>query len=309
MTKTKKRVLVIKLVFGLALLLFIGWKISNALRNEELQSVSITENSILYVLTITLLMPINWLLETVKWHVLVMKIHPQKFKTTLADVLAGVSTSILTPNRIGNFIGRTTQLPKEYKTKAIIATIHSNVAQFNASIIFGTIGLLLLGFSNSMVDESAVQFSAYFVIALGTIIYLYPKILDFDPLSRLYSEQMKNGIAHIQNEAVSTKLGILLLSMLRYLVFLLQFYLLLKLFGAHGMLPVLIPAIALVYLITTIIPSFLFGKLFVREASALFVLEAYGVEPGIILLAVFFLWILNLAIPSLIGAGIIFFRN
>ena len=279
------------------------------MRNEELQRVSLVANSNMYLLITILLMPINWLLETVKWHVLIKKIHPQKFKTTLADVLAGVSTSILTPNRIGNFIGRTTQLPKEFKTKAIIATIHSNVAQFNASIIFGTIGMLLLGFSNSMVDESAVQFSAYFVIALGTIIYLYPNILDFNPLSRLYSEQMKNGIAHIQNESLGTKLGILFLSMLRYLVFLFQFYLLLRLFGADGVLSVLIPAIALVYLITTIIPSFLFGKLFVREASALFVLEAYGVQPSVILLAVFFLWILNLAIPSLIGAGIIFSRN
>jgi hypothetical protein len=89
------------------------------------------------------------------------------------------------------------------------------------------------------------------------------------------------------------------------MVFLIQFYLLLKCFKAEPSYNVIIPAIAVVYLITTIIPSFLFGKLFIREASALFILTEFGISSPIILSTVFILWIVNLAVPALLGAAIL----
>ena len=246
-------------------------------------------------------MPINWLLETIKWNLLIKHIKPISFKQTLLDVVAGISTSLLTPNRIGNFIGRTIHLDKRLKIRAIILTIHSNLAQFTASIVFGFIGLMLIHFNSEYLSVQALRVSAALIILLGLLIYFYPKCIDFNPISRMYSRQMKKGIELIQELRFKLKLIIFGLSLVRYLVFLSQFYLLLSCFSENIEYHIIIPAISVVYLITTIIPSFLFGKLFVREVSALFILTTYGISTPIILATVFILWLVNLAIPSIIG--------
>ncbi|UKN00486.1 flippase-like domain-containing protein [Paracrocinitomix mangrovi] len=292
----------IKLVFGLALLLFIGWKLSASFRDDDIDFLSFNKDGVVFIVIAALLMPINWLFESVKWHLLLRRIERQSFGQTYLDVLSGISTSLLTPNRIGNFIGRSIRLQKVNRTKAIVSTIHSNLAQFNASIVFGTGALMIIGFEDPAIDENAIRFSAILVLVAGFVLFLYPAIIDFNPLSRLYSEQLRSALNFIQNESLILKLSLFIISSLRYIIFLVQFYLLLVAFNANGEASNLIPAIALVFLITSIIPSFLFGKLFVREASALFVLESYGVQTPVILTSVFLLWMINLGLPALVGA-------
>ena len=276
--------------------------------HNDFSELEFSDQTIYYLCFAFLLMPINWLIEATKWQFLLNKIHPQSFAKTIRDVLSGVSTSLITPNRIGNFIGRTVNLPKEVKTKAIIATIHSNLAQFISSIAFGLIGLALFKFNEDFVQVSTVSWSAFFVLSVGLFFYYFPKVLDVNPIAKLFSEQSRKAITYLQDLKFGFKTIILLLSMLRYSVFLAQFYLLLSCFNADLSFEMIIPAIAVVFLITTIIPSFLFGKLFVREASALFVLTECGVPTPVILFTVFVLWTINLALPSLVG-GVILMKS
>lgn len=309
MTKTKKRTQIVKLVFGLALLLFIGWKLYNAYSNNEFSSLKLAENSSLLLLLAFVLMPLNWVFESLKWHMLLKTFSPQGFGKTLLDVFSGVATSLVTPNRIGNFIGRSLALDQVVRTKAVLSTIHSNLAQFIASLCFGLVGLFLVGFDPPYVDEWALQISSLVLLLVALVLFFYPAIIDFNPLSRMYSTQVQMAIRHVQEENIQLKVIILFLSVIRYLVFLLQFYILLLAFDVEGSVEVLIPAIALVFLVTTIIPSFFFGKLFVREAAALFVLSAFGVETPVILASAFILWMINLAFPAMLGAYVLIKRK
>ena len=301
----KNKVFWIKLVFGLALLLFILWKVRKSFLNSDFDELNFTSNVVLFLVIVVCLMPINWLVESVKWHLLIQRIQPQSFWKTIRDVLAGVSTSLITPNRIGNFVGRTVNLPKDLKAKAIIATIHSNLAQFISSICFGLIGLLFINLNQGFIESATVSWSGLLVLLVALFFYSYPKVLDVNPIAKMFSQQTKDGIANIQEASLPFKGLILILSMLRYAVFLSQFYLLLLCFQTDLIVAEIIPAIAVVFLITTIIPSFLFGKLFVREASALFVLTECGIPTPVILFTVFLLWMINLAVPSLIGGSIL----
>ncbi|MEO9533634.1 MAG: lysylphosphatidylglycerol synthase domain-containing protein [Crocinitomicaceae bacterium] len=301
----KNKVFWIKLVFGLALLLFILWKVRKSFLNSDFDELDFTSNFVPFLVIVICLMPINWLVESVKWHLLIQRIQPQSFWKTIRDVLAGVSTSLITPNRIGNFVGRTVNLPKDLKAKAIIATIHSNLAQFISSICFGLIGLLFINLNQGFIESATVSWSGLLVLLVALFFYSYPKVLDVNPIAKMFSQQTKDGIANIQEASLPFKGLILILSMLRYAVFLSQFYLLLLCFQTDLIVAEIIPAIAVVFLITTIIPSFLFGKLFVREASALFVLIECGIPTPVILFTVFLLWMINLAVPSLIGGSIL----
>ncbi|MEZ4922282.1 MAG: hypothetical protein R2780_03850 [Crocinitomicaceae bacterium] len=142
MTRTKKRTNVIKLVFGLALLLFIAWKITSSFKQTDLDALQFSPTASWMFLIALVLMPVNWILESLKWHLLVKDIEKTSFTNSIVSVLAGISTGLLTPNRIGNFIGRTMSMEKVNRTKGILATIHSNLAQFSASVLFGVMSLL-----------------------------------------------------------------------------------------------------------------------------------------------------------------------
>jgi hypothetical protein len=59
-----------------------------------------------YLLLALLLMPLNWLLEARKWHLLLQPFFPWTYSRALRATLAGVSVSAATPNRIGEIGGR-----------------------------------------------------------------------------------------------------------------------------------------------------------------------------------------------------------
>ena len=88
---------------------------------------------------VILLMILNWSVEAIKWKALMERLNPISFKSALDGVLAGISTGLITPNRIGNFIGRTQLLDKELRTRATLLTFLSNLSQFVPSIFFGII--------------------------------------------------------------------------------------------------------------------------------------------------------------------------
>ena len=98
---------------------------------------------------------------------------------------------------------------------------------------------------------------------------------------------------------------LLVWSALRYLLFVTQYVLLLILFDQNFEALILFANISVVYLLMTIIPGLLFGKLFLREAAALLVLGQLGIPDLIILTTGFLLWLINIALPSLIGTIIL----
>src|SRR5688572_25018804 len=53
-----------------------------------------------------LLMFVNWSIETIKWKLAVEKIQRISFFTAFRAVLSGVTFSVTTPNRVGEYFGR-----------------------------------------------------------------------------------------------------------------------------------------------------------------------------------------------------------
>jgi hypothetical protein len=90
------------------------------------------------------------------------------------------------------------------------------------------------------------------------------------------------------------------MSMLRYLIFVVQFILVLLSFGVDFSFS-LVLAVFLLYLLTTLTPSLIFGKLFVRETVALLILSAFVSNPVVIIVSSLSLWGMNLGVPSLLG--------
>lgn len=297
LTKTKNNYIWIKLVFGLALLFYIYWKISHETFPGNFE---LAPDATILLVSFLLLMPLNWMSETWKLKVLTNEIA---FKSLLLAVIAGISTGLLTPSRLGNFIGRAAVSKQETQSKIVINTLLANLAQFQASLLVGLIGLSW--FWNEFEINNSVKWlivlSSVLLSSLSLFIYFQPNRILFSFIRKRLSLQYLEAIERYNTIAIGKKVAVLLISLLRYAVFVLQFCLVLWALKVNYLDLNIIPAILLVYLITTLIPSLMLGKLFIREAAAISVFGMLGEPSAIVVLAVFIVWLINLAIPAIIG--------
>jgi uncharacterized membrane protein YbhN (UPF0104 family) len=253
-----------------------------------------------FVLVALLLVFVNWGLEWLKWLFIVKNITVLPSRSVLVkSLLAGIATGFITPNRLGNFLGRILFFSKSKALYLTLGTLYGNLAQFIATIIFGWLGLYIIGnkllsdnYSQSAVVVSTVVMSiAIIIYALGPFLYR----LEWRRFKR-----MKNVLLKLSSMAEKTALPLLIFSMLRYLCFVTQFTLLILAFGGNYTHE-LIAGVYVVFLITTLTPNLLFGKLMIRESVALFVLGNFVFPLSTVLFASVTLWVINLGIPALIG--------
>ena len=64
---------------------------------------------------VVLFMILNWGIETVKWKLLIDRIHPLSWLDAVEGILFGVTFSLFTPSRIGEFGGRVFALDTDRK--------------------------------------------------------------------------------------------------------------------------------------------------------------------------------------------------
>lgn len=255
-----------------------------------------------YLVTASLLTLANWGLESKKWQLLIQPIQTISFFTAVKSVLAGLTTGLLTPNRLGNFIGRLAFVKKENHNQAIVNTLIGNLAQFVSTLLIGLIGFLtLLYLQFDILNSKLIIIISVLLTGVGFLLYFKPATINISPINKLFSDKTKASIQQVECTPKVLKIKILSLSVLRYVVFCIQYYLLFLTFAPST--PILFfGLITSTFLITTLIPSFFFGKLFVRESVAVFIFSLAYIDTTLVLLVAFLLWLINLAIPAIIGS-------
>jgi uncharacterized membrane protein YbhN (UPF0104 family) len=273
---------------------------------KRLQKISLDDFSSLaivkpiYIIIAMTLVFVNWGIEALKWYLTIRKIG---FKTSngriVQSLLSGISTGLITPNRIGNFIGRMLYFKPKKRALVVLGTLYGNLAQFIATVFFGMIGLYFIKNNSIQFEYSdTLIVLSIFLTTLAVLIYFsYPFIwLTNIPILR----SKANIIQLFRQSAKRLVIPLLILSGCRYLVFILQFALLLIGFGAmfsHE----LIYSLFVLYLVSTLTPTLILGKLVVRETLAVLILGTIIFNPLIILAASFSLWLINLGFPAVVG--------
>lgn len=275
------------------------WLFSNQIKRitwEEWNAVEIQHFPLL--LLVIGLVFVNWGLEYVKWNLLlktaqISSNQPQKVKAFLAGILTG----LLTPNLLGNFIGRLFYFQRRDRSAIILLTLFSNGAQFLASILFGIIAISWLGFPEKIGASVTTfyGFVSFFLLLLIVFAYFY-----FEHLAIIRSRKQFQKLALLFKNDTLFRFKLLLLSLLRHLVFSIQYVLVLKSVGISVDLSWM-GWIWQVFFWSTLVPSLWMGKLFVRESIALLVLAPLTTNSALVLISSISLWILNQAIPALIG--------
>lgn len=234
------------------------------------------------------------------------KVLPISFGLALRSVLAGTSLAIITPNRLGEYGGRVALLPAN-KWAAMAVTFRSNFSQLIINLLSGAVAFGTYCVRVMPLDISPTQFFLlYTFIALISLVLLFFYYKAATVISFLQQfNYLKSYIKQYNNlqKYTFTELNIaLVLSFFRWIIFALQYVLLLWAFGIQANFFLLIAAIGTIYFVQTILPAITFIEIGVRGNTALFFLGAFSTQKTGILLASFGLWGINLLIPALIGA-------
>jgi len=226
-------------------------------------------------------------------------------------IFAGVSFGIITPNRIGEYGGRVLAVKKDQNWNTIFTTFLCSIAQNIITLLCGGIGLYFF-----FAQMSGVLYTGLFVIlfialvSLGFLFYskfLWSQLSKLKFLrSRAWAINSLNSIIQIPKVSLTKTL---VLSFFRYSVYLFQYVSVLLFFDVPLALSQVLEGISSIFLIQTGVPLPPLMNVFARGEIALNILGDYGINEITILLATFFIWILNLVVPAILGLLVVLRTN
>jgi hypothetical protein len=215
---------------------------------------------------------------------------------TSQSFFAGLVMGMVTPNMMGNFIGRFYYFPKEHRGTITILTMFSNTAQLISTLIFGVTAVLVVG------EIYMVGGGTKMIVLLlsGTAISFFCYFFADHVLRLFKKRKWLYNSREILKDHPSYRWIMIFWSMVRFVIFTTQFSLVMHAFGEEINF-VLVLAIWQIYLITLMIPSLFLGKLGVKEMVAISVLGPLGMNEFSILFTSLIIWFVNSMSPALVG--------
>jgi hypothetical protein len=316
------RILIFAATYGfLYKKIFLGkdWQQQYSLFTSLLEKPGI--KTILFV--VVLMMLVNWGIESQKWRFMIGKIERISFFKAVQAVFAGASVSFFTPNRTGEYFGRAFILDKASHVDGILITILGSMSQLLITILTGTLSMLV--FIPQFLGSNAF-FTGYIYYVFGVLIILLDLLLLFLVVNvqylsvlreKLLRSRLKRFRRHLAvfSEFRPRHMAVILgMSFLRYLVFTTQFLLLLKVFSVPVPIPEGIIITSLIFFVLSVVPTVTLTELGIRDSAAVYFFGIWfshsgGMTDPIligILSASTLLWIINLAVPAVIGTLFVF---
>lgn len=289
---------------------YIGFRIYNFIQDNSNHLEELQFNSDLSLLTsLVLLALFNWSLEIQKWRYISKDVLRLTLVESVKGFFMGVTMGTITPKRVGDIGGRVLAVSREKRQKLITPTIYGSISQLVATLLFGLLSFIII------LIYIPENFPLPIKIAAGISILAIPVFIWIYFTPKMSLRLVKKVFKKISSDLLSfhtntVRLSItLLMSCFRYLVFTIQFIILLFLSDVQINIQMAFITISIIYLVLAVIPSGALTEIGVRGSVSLYLLGIYSSNSPGILLATFSLWFLNIAIPSIIGSIIYYKRS
>lgn len=289
--------IIIKLLVSILVLLFLYEKISED-KSGFASAFQLFSDNLFILFLVILLMPINWLMEVLKWKYSIQPITHISMSKATTGVLAGVALGFVTPHAIGDYFAKVFSLTHHNRKKALGLILVGRMMQMMPTALFGLIALYIYSSRSIAQIEIPISLNYPILSILGLlltilllILYMkrnHPKIQDY------VQPVLKLGL-----KLISFLVG---LSILRYLIFSAQFLLLLSILGLKINVFMQFMGVAFMFLAKSILPTFNFlSDLGIREFSVALFFESLEMDVAPIIAAGLILWLINIALPAFIG--------
>lgn len=266
-------------------------------------------DSILWLLAAGVGTVANWALESLKWQRLMRHTENISFKQAFTGVLTGVSFTLFTPNRIGEYLGRIWHLSAQSRGAAVSLSVVGGLAQLFITALGGMIAYEFLwrgGIGIPILPDTAFayfpfQWLGWTICVLLLVIYFnLGEVGSF--LSRLRWLRVIQTWMHALVQLTKRELfKVLMLSLLRYGVFLIQYYSLFQFFGVDISLSIACITTAFVFLSMALIPAMALADLGLRGQLSLWIVGAFSANSLGIVLTTTTIWFINLILPAIVG--------
>ena len=278
---------------------------------------------ILTLMAVFGMMLLNWSLEAIKWRYLIRKTEQISFLTACRAVLAGITVSTFTPNRIGEYFGRVFILKKTQAWEGAFMTVVGSMSQLLVTILVGSVGLVVFMYRFAQETFNIPTYLFWcmvFAIAFIDVILLlfYFNIRVMEPVLKKFTlkrwVRIREQLQIFHQYSARELFYVWLMSLARYAVFSTQYFILLRLFHIPiGFFDGLM-IVSCIYLLMTAVPSMALSELGIRGSLAMFFFGLYfgdnylladTVSVGAVM-ASFLIWVLNLVVPALAGTVFVF---
>lgn len=266
------------------------------------------QENLLELLGIIFLSLIHFSIEARKWQILSVPYEKLRFMSAFAAILSGNTFSVFTPNRIGEYAGRVLHLHAGKRIKGVAATMVGSLSQLISSYFLGFIGILFFLFQfsnyNSIMRISfasvgllvwLIMVSCYYNVKLVYWLLLQLKLL------RKYAHYL----SFLRRYKWRQLFNLNIYSLIRYLLFSLQYVLLVKMLQPEIAFGVGFVAVFSIFFVQSVTPSIALFELPLRGNIAIFFWNHFFVAESVALSATFVLWLLNIVIPAIFGIFII----
>jgi len=285
---------------------------------EILESKFESPSFLIQLSVIFVLLFVNWGVESGKWKIMIDKIEKVSLVQSFRAVMVGVSVGSFTPNRTGEYFGRVFMLKEGNHVEGVLITFISSISQLLVTLILGLFSTLYFVPNYIRIPEHLYNYIYFGMIVTIPILVFLLLIFYFNIsiLSTLLQkitparwDKWRGYFTVFEWYNSGELLKVLLLSLLRYVVFSVQFYWLLRIFGLDipfipGMM-----IISVIYLAVTIVPTVALAEVGIRGSLSIYIIGKYLAVSGIFIpdyqLLVFsaatILWIINIVIPAIAG--------
>ncbi len=272
---------------------------------------------------VVLLLGVNFGVEAFKWKVLVSSVQKVSFWKAIKATLSGHALVFNSINRFGESAARSLYLDEGYRLKGMAISMIGSMSLILVNLVMGLLGMLYMRFFILDATHHFEELSMFWltglmsVLSFGTILLglMYYKLswlirlLEKIPLVARYRFVVEN--MEKLHWRFLTK--ILLLSMLRYLVFIVQYVLLMQVFEAGTGITDTAALVAVMLLVLSIVPSITLAELGIRGKVSLQLFGLLSTNFLGIIATTGSIWIINLIVPAVAGSvfllGIRVFRN
>ncbi len=248
---------------------------------NQLQNISIFN-----WLVLLLLMLLNFFIESIKWKVVLKAETEISLKSAMKSVFVGQAFAFYTPNRIGEYVGRTLMLETGNKMWAVGKMAWSSYAQLIVTIIVGSFALFV-----NPPFLPWLKWASPLLMILVLIVY-------FNQIT--FSGWLKS-FNFLQIE-IDIKKKLLIYSFLRYAVFLLQYSWAVHILNIPIPYPALWAAIAAMFLFLSVLPTISITELVIRGQIILLLLSPWSQNSLLLISLSTLIWAVNFLLPAIIGA-------
>ncbi len=253
---------------------------------------------------VLLLIP-NWILEAIKLKYLLQEHKPVTLVSCLSSVLTGLTLGMVTPARLGEYGGRILAFDRQRRADVLRSTLMTSLSQMTVTLLFGALSAIIVLRNYALINSQWILISAGVGILLMIAIFAYlPSILSYAMQLPWYKKKdvKKDWLETITRKVVVT---IICFSALRYVVYTIQFLLILVVLGTEVSVGILLCHIPLIFLLQTLMPLPPIASLLSRASAAVVVLSSLGLSDAYILTASGLIWVINLVLPAFVGLGLI----